>query len=55
MNGPIKFVFAIMWFAIAVDTIGVLRSCTVAIGKSAIHSNRHEVMSLGQWNRRLLP
>lgn len=54
MNGPVRFVFSVIWLAIVLDTLGTLRSCTKALGDKAAYSQRHEVISLGNWNRKLI-
>lgn len=53
MKGPVNFVFAIIWFAIGLSTLGLLKDCTMVMAGHAVQSQRHEVLSLGNWNRKI--
>lgn len=53
MMGPIRFVSAVLWFAVGLSTLGVLKDCTRTMAGMAVYSSRDEVMSLGKWNRKL--
>lgn len=51
MVGPIRFVFSVLWLAIALNILGTLRSCTSSLGSMAAHSQQEQVLELGKWNR----
>jgi hypothetical protein len=48
--GPIRFVYAIIWFAIGLSTVGVLKDCTMLMAARAAKANQGEVLSLKSWN-----
>lgn len=53
MTGPIRFVYAVIWFAIALSTLGTLMEATKVMGGLAAESQRSE-LSYGKWNRKLV-
>ena len=53
MLGPVRFVFTVLWIAIALHTLGSLRACTKYLGTKAGYSQQHETLELGKWNREL--
>ncbi len=54
MMGPIRFVFAVIWFAIGLGVAGTLKDCTATMGKEAAIANKRGGISYGWWNRSLL-
>lgn len=54
MNGPFRFVFSVLWLAIALSTLGTLRECTLSMAGMADTSVRHDVLSLSKLNHSLL-
>ncbi|MGE4131421.1 MAG: hypothetical protein AB7F86_07265 [Bdellovibrionales bacterium] len=54
MIGPVRFVFSVMWFAIGLATLGTLKDCTLTMAGMAAKSQQSDVISLGQWNRKLV-
>lgn len=52
MGGPVRFVVSVLWFAIALGTLGTLRDCTRAMMGHAVVANRHQLF-LKDWNRKL--
>lgn len=53
MIGPVRFVYGIIWFGIALATMGTLKDCTRTMMGYAFEANKNQ-MSLSQWNRQLL-
>lgn len=53
MIGPVRFVFSVMWIAIGLATLGILKDCTMVMAGKAAHSQKNEMLSLGAWNRKL--
>jgi len=53
MSGIIRFIFAIIWFAIGLSMAGSLKNCTKIIAAEAISAHQNQGISFGKWNRRL--
>ncbi len=53
MSGPVRFVISILWFAIALSTLGTLKDCTRVMAGHAVEAGRNQ-MSFGDWNRKLI-
>ncbi len=53
MMGPIRFVFAVIWFAIGLATVGTLKDCTAIMAGKAVKA-QEQTISIGWWNRQLL-
>lgn len=54
MIGPIRFVFAVIWFAIGLSIAGTLKDCTATMGKEAAIAHKRGGISYGWWNRQLV-
>lgn len=53
MVGPIRFIFSVLWFAIALSALGTLKACTQVLMGYAVEANQHQ-MSIKEWNKALL-
>lgn len=53
MIGPIRFVYSVIWLAIAFSILGSLKEATMVMAGMAADSQRTE-LSYGKWNRKLL-
>ena len=54
MQGPIRFVFTIIWFAIGLGIAGTLKDCTATMARHAAIAHKHGGISYGWWNRQLV-
>lgn len=54
MSGPIRFVFTVIWFAIALQSCGVLMDATKIMASIAVETHQHSGISYGWWNRQLV-
>jgi len=54
MIGPIRFVFTIIWFAIALSVVGTLKACTSIMAGQAAIANQRGGISYAWWNRQLV-
>ncbi len=52
--GPIRFVFAIVWFAIGLAVVGSLKEGTLLMAKQAATTHQRGGISFGKWNRQLV-
>lgn len=53
MIGPIRFVFAVIWFAIALQSCGVLVDVSKIMAGMAVEAHQHGGIKYGWWNRQL--
>jgi len=54
MSGPIRFVFAVIWFAIALNSAGLLVDATRVMMGMAAQAHLQGGISYGKWNRELV-
>ena len=54
MIGPIRFILALIWFAIGLGVVGTLKNCTATMANEAAIANKRGGISYGHWNRRML-
>lgn len=54
MNGIVRFIFVIIWFAIGLAMAGTLVDATRVMGHAAVKAHQHGGISYGKWNRELV-
>ncbi len=54
MIGPVRLVFAVLWFAIGLATLGTLKECTMVMAGMAVEAHQTGGISYGWWNRQLV-
>ena len=53
MLGPIRFVFAVIWLAIALQTAGLLKDATLYMLGHAVKAHQHGGIKMEKWSRTL--